>query len=110
MEALATSVFVCRDSSEASMRTVQLVVVIWFGVSVVVSVVENTVFYYWLRARGVRVRFIWAGWPPHLDGQYAEWCRARGRSPRRVLVLRKLSIVNMLLAAFFAIPLLSAGH
>lgn len=83
---------------------------IWFCVSVAGSVLGNAAFYYWLRARGVGVRFIWAGSPGHLDGKYAEWCRAGGRSPRRVLLLRRLGYVNLLLAIIFAAPLLAGGR
>ncbi len=88
----------------------QTVVLTWFAASVAVSVLGNAAFYFWLRARGAGVRFLWAGSPGYLDRQYAHWCRASGRSPRHLLLLRRLSYVNLILAIVFAVPLLAGGH
>ena len=52
----------------------EAVVVVWFVVSVVLLVFGNLAFYAWLRAKGLPVRFMYAGTPGYLDYHYApQW-------------------------------------
>ncbi len=77
----------------------------WFMISVFIEVVGNAAFVLWLRRQGAEVRFGWAGMPVYVDRVYAQWCRAQGREPGKIL--RRISLVNVVAASFFAIPLLS---
>jgi hypothetical protein len=81
---------------------------VWFSASVFVEVASNVVFYWWLKRKGLPVRFIWAGTPGYLDAHYAKWCQQNGASPRKLLVLRWTGLANMILAAIvfitFVVP------
>ena len=46
------------------------------------------------------------GTPGYLDYAYWKWCKAQGRSPKRILVLRGLSFANVILAAIVVIPMI----
>ncbi len=81
----------------------RIVTVAWFAVSVVVSVFWTVALYVWLVRQGARPRFALAGVPGHLDGVYISWCEAHNRSPRRLLLLRRLSYANLVLAVVPAI-------
>ncbi len=85
------------------MSALRVVTVVWFAVSVIVAVFGNAAFYVWLVRKGARPRFALAGVPGHLDGVYLAWCEAHNRSPRRLLLLRRLSYANLLLAVVPAI-------
>jgi hypothetical protein len=85
-------------------------VAVWFMVSVVVEIFGNLAFLVWLRRQGAAIRFGWAGMPGYLDRVYVDWCRAQGRSPGHVVLLRRLSLANMILAAFIAIPVLAGSR
>jgi hypothetical protein len=80
---------------------------IWIMVSLAVEVLGNAAFVLWLRRQGAKVRFGWAGMPIYVDWVYVEWCRAQGRQPGKLLLLRRISLINAAAAAFLAIPLLS---
>ena len=82
------------------------IVPIWFMASIVVEVFGNAAFVSWLRRQGAEVRFAWVGIPFYVDRVYAEWCRAHEREPGKILLLRKISLVNVAVAAFFTILLL----
>ena len=88
------------------------IVAVWFAASALLEVSSNFLFYRWLVRRGVSVRFIGIGTPGYLDTRYSAWCRDSGRSSKKVLLLRRLSLVNSILAgaAFVAIVHMSGKH
>ncbi len=91
------------------METLKVVMGIWFATSVVFAVGGNLVLYLWLLRRGAPIRFIWAGTPGYLDHHYRKWCEANGRSPRAVIRVRWVSLVNALVA-FAAFRMTAAGR
>jgi hypothetical protein len=94
-----------------SMDWLKVFIGVWFAASVFVEVVSNFVFYWWLKQRGVPVRFIWAGTPGYLDAHYSEWCRQNGASPRRIVVLRWIGLANMILTTIvFMVLVVPSGH
>ena len=89
--------------------TAEFLIFLWFAVSVFIAVVGTFVFWFGLRRRGVRLVFGLTGIPGYMEIAYIEWCRTRGRRPNiSMLVFRGASIINVIVAAIFAIPLLSA--
>jgi hypothetical protein len=82
------------------------VIFIWFGLAILVEVASSVVLLLWLRRRGVKVLFGLTGIPGYLERAYLKWCRSQGHSGKRVLLLRALSIINVIIAALVAIPLL----
>jgi len=80
---------------------------IWIMASLALEVFGNAAFVLWLRRQGAEVRFGWAGMPIYVDRVYVEWCRAQGREPGKILLLRRISLINAAVAALLAIPLLS---
>jgi hypothetical protein len=92
------------------MTTAQLILVFWFASAVLIAVVSNFVFIFWLQKRGVRVFLGLAGTPGYLDYVYFRWCKMHGQSPIFILFLRCLSLANVIVAAFVVIPvIISAG-
>lgn len=67
----------------------------WVFVSGAALIFGNLAFFLWLRSLGVEVRFFYAGVPFYLDGQYVAWCRQRRLSPRRVLLVRAATVLNL---------------
>lgn len=72
---------------------------IWFASAVLIAVIQNVVFLYWLKKQGVEIVFGLGGTPGYLDSAYRKWCLSQGRSPKRILVLRALCLANAILAA-----------
>ena len=85
------------------------IILIWFATSILVEVVGILFFALWLTNRGVKLVFGLTGIPGYLEHRYAIWCADRGRSPRRVIVIRALLLLNMIIAILCAIPILSAS-
>jgi len=79
----------------------------WFGASVLIEVVGNAAFVLWLRANGARMTFARAGMPWYTNGVYVDWCRSQGRPPGRILLLRRISLVNTMAAVVVALPFLA---
>lgn len=84
----------------------QLIVVLWFCSAIAIAVFGNLVFLIWLKKLGVRPILGLAGTPGYLDYVYVRWCRTQRRSPSLILALRCLSLVNVILAAIVAIPMI----
>lgn len=84
-------------------------ILIWFAAAILAEVIGMLVFAWRLRRRGVRLVFGLVGIPGYLEYQYARWCASRGESPRRVIALRALLLLNMILAILFVFPILSSG-
>jgi hypothetical protein len=89
--------------------TGEILIFVWFGVSVFVEVVGSFVFWFWLRRRGVKLTYeLLAGIPGCMEYAYLEWCRSQGHSGTRVLTLRAISIINVIVAGIVFIRLLTA--
>jgi hypothetical protein len=84
-------------------------ILIWFATSILAEVIGMLIFAWRLRRRGVHLIFGLVGVPGYLEYCYAQWCTSRGESPRRVIALRVLLLLNMILAILFAFPVLSTG-
>lgn len=70
----------------------------WFMLSVAVEVASSLVLFIVLRRRGETVSFVKYGLPGYLESRYLRWCRSNGRSGRRVVLLRSLSLLNLVAA------------
>jgi hypothetical protein len=81
-------------------------VLVWFVLAVLIEIASSVLLLLWLRRRGVLPVFGLTGVPGYLERVYLEWCRTQGRSWKRVVVLRTLSILNVVLSAVVAIPML----
>jgi predicted secreted protein len=80
--------------------TFEVFVMIWFAVSVALAVIGN----------GAELSFFWAGTPGYLDNVYVKWCRTRGQSPNRwLLIFRVVSIISALIAGIFFILISQSG-
>lgn len=82
----------------------QLVVGLWFVASIAIEVLGNLALFVWLKARGAPVRFGRAGLPGYLDEAYLRFCRERNARAGGVLVARRLSSANVILAALMVLP------
>jgi hypothetical protein len=90
------------------METARTIVVVWFMCSVLIEVIGNAVFYYWLRRKGIPLSSLFAGTPGYLDWVYVRWSRERHHSPKRLLLMRALSLMNMVAAAVVFISMMRA--
>ncbi len=76
--------------------TGEMLISIWFGLAILIEVVSIVVLRVWLgRHRGRLAPF---GLPGYHERAYVEWCRSSGRSATNVLILRRLSVINVILA------------
>lgn len=75
------------------------VLLAWFMVSVVVEVGSSIVLFVLLRRHGETVSFVMYGLPGYLESRYLRWCYSNGRSGRTVVILRVLSLLNVVAAA-----------
>lgn len=81
---------------------------LWFALAILIEVVSSFVLWVWLRRRGVKLVFGMTGIPGYLESTYHKWCKSHQRSGTGVLLFRVASIVNVIVAAIIAIPLLIA--
>jgi type IV secretory pathway TraG/TraD family ATPase VirD4 len=88
------------------LSTSQILILVWFGSAIFVEITSGFVLALWLSRRGVRLVFGLTGMPGYLERAYLKWCRSQGRSGKDVLVLRVLSMVNVIVAAIVTIPFL----
>lgn len=84
-------------------------ILIWFASAILAEVIGMLIFAWQLRRSGARLVFGMVGVPGYLEYHYAQWCNSRRESPRNVIVLRALLLLNMILAILFAFPILSAS-
>ena len=88
--------------------TGEILIFIWFVVSILMAVVGTFVFWLWLVRRGVKLSLMWTGTPGCLEYAYLKWCRSQGRRPSRgLLVFRTVLIINVITAAAFFIAFAS---
>jgi len=92
------------------MTAIKLIGALWFASGVIIAVIQNFVFMYWLKKQGVRFNFGLAGTPGYLDCIYVKWCKSQGRSPKRILLLRVLCLANAILAAIVMMCIMSSAH
>jgi hypothetical protein len=69
----------------------------WFYSSIVIEFGSHLILDVWLRKQSVKVGFL-AVIPGTLEYAYFNWRRSQGRSARGILILRGLSLVNVISA------------
>ena len=77
--------------------------VMWFSTAVLIEVFQNFALYLYLRRAGVKVSFAFAGTPGYLDHLYYALRRDQNRSSFLVILLRMLSLANVVVAAIYFI-------
>ena len=87
--------------------TWRIIFLVWFATSVLIEVFSSVALCMWLRASGVKVSPFFYGLPGYLERLYAQWCQEHGRSATAVLVFRRASFVNFIVAAIAGILVLS---
>lgn len=88
----------------ASPSTAEIVIMVWFVASVLITVIGTFGFWIWLLRRGVKLLFMWVGTPGYLEYAYLKWCRNQGCPPNKFLVsFRAISVINVIIAAAFFI-------
>jgi hypothetical protein len=92
------------------MTTIQLICISWFVLAVVIEVLGNLAFLFWLKKLGVRLTFGVRGMPGYLEYAYFNWCKSQGRSPVWILALRGVSFANLILAAIIVIPMIISAN
>jgi type IV secretory pathway TraG/TraD family ATPase VirD4 len=85
--------------------TGEIFVMVWFSVAVIIEIISSIVLWFWLRRHGVKFVFGLAGIPGYMERAYLAWCRSQGHPCTRVLVLRAVSIINVIVAAIFFIAI-----
>ena len=82
------------------------VIIIWFGVSIPATIVENIAFFMFLQRIGARPRFIRSNNPLYLRNLYLRWCYENDRIPdARRLRIRRYLVINLVasVVAFWAV-------
>jgi hypothetical protein len=92
------------------MTAIKLIGFLWFASAIFIALIQNLVFFFWLKKLGVRLIFGLGGTPGYLDYVYFNWCKSQGRSPKRILLLRALCFANVILAAIVVIPIIMSAH
>lgn len=87
------------------LSSAQWMALTWFAAAVLLEVVTTIGFAQWLRRKGTALIFGFIGIPGYLEYLYAEWCRANGRDPLWMIVLRLLLLVNVVGAFIVAMPI-----
>jgi hypothetical protein len=77
--------------------------VIWFATAVLIEVIQNLALYLYLRRAGVKVSFAFSGTPGYLDKMYHGLRRDRSKSSLLVILVRILSLANVVAAAIYFI-------
>ena len=82
----------------------EILIAVWFAVSIIVEIIGSTIFWVWLRRRGAKLIFGLAGTPGYLELAYVRWCRNQRRHPNiRLFVFRALSLINVVIAGVWFI-------
>jgi hypothetical protein len=77
-----------------------LIMAIWFAVSIPTVVIGQAVFYLWLKVHRVQILFFFSGTPGYPDYVYIKWCLEQGRRPNWwFLAFRVLSLINAVIAS-----------
>jgi hypothetical protein len=90
------------DPFEKEMPMSTGLILAWFYSSIVIEFGSSLILDLWLRKRSIKVGFL-AVIPGNLEYAYLNLCRSQGRSARRILILRGLSLVNVISAIIVAI-------
>jgi hypothetical protein len=88
----------------------EIIIIIWFSMSVFIEIASSLVFWFWLRRHGVNLVFSLIGIPGYMESAYRKWCRKNGVSGKTVLILRISSIINVIIASVFFIMLVSSKN
>lgn len=84
-------------------------ILVWFAASLLIEVFSSVVLLMRLRSSGVKVSFFWCGFPGYLERLYGQWCQSHGRSGAAMLLFRRASQANVIIAAVVAIPFLTGA-
>lgn len=88
-----------------SIGLLQSIGLVWFVVSIVIQIGTTFFFMLWLQRRGARLIFGLTGVPGYLEMKYLDLCRREGCNPKKIMLLRALSLINVLLSAIVVVPL-----
>jgi hypothetical protein len=89
--------------------TLRNLILFWFAASIFIEVSSSVVLCIWLRVSGIKVSPFLNGFPGYLERLYAQRSQSHGHSGKAVLVFRRISMVNCLVAAVAGILVLSNG-
>ncbi len=82
----------------------QIVIMVWFSISVIIAIVGTFVLWFWLRRRGIKLIFMLTATPGYLEYSYVKWCRSQGQHPKPiVLIFRTHSLMNAIVAGILFI-------
>jgi hypothetical protein len=76
---------------------------LWFSASAVIEIVGGIILWCWLHRRGIELIFMLTGTPGYLELVYLRYCRNQGRSSKRVLIFRLISLINVVIAGIYFI-------
>ena len=85
------------------MNAFELAVTVWFVSAVISHIAGTLALGLWLDRQHVKLGILMRGFPGYVERAYRSWCVNHGRSPRTVLVLRSISLINTILAVLFFI-------
>jgi hypothetical protein len=86
-------------------NTSETAIIIWFVVAGLIEISSSISLLFWLRRHGVKLIFGLRGTPGYLEYAYIKWCRSQGCSWTTVVVLRIISIINLIAAGVVFIVL-----
>jgi len=78
-----------------------MVLFLSFTLSVLVLVVSQIMMWHFLVKRGVKIPFALAGTPGYVDKLFLKWCADNNRSFAWVVVVRALSIIAVIVSAYY---------
>jgi hypothetical protein len=88
--------------------TGEILIVVWFALSVFVEVISGIVFWFWIRRQGVKLSNLMVKMPGNMERAYLAWCRSHGQSPNmRIIRFRAISTINVLVAGIIFVLILS---
>lgn len=73
-------------------------IMFWFLISVSFAVGSQILLLYFLRSRGVPVKFGLGGTPGYLDLKFIEWCKKNQRTYLAVIFLRIALLISVVLS------------
>jgi hypothetical protein len=93
-----------------SPTTWEVVVMIWFIVSLITHLLSGVVLALWLSRRGIKMSSAFSGMPGYVERRYRDWAEKSGHSPKLIVNLRIISTINVVIAAGIAILTISGSH
>jgi hypothetical protein len=87
---------------------VQKLILIWFGLSILVTIGSNLSLVGYLARRGIKLKFGLVSIPGYLELKYLTLCNRDGRSPDLLLKWRTAMLASLVLSSLFAIHVFSS--